>query len=467
MDLDRDGQLDFDPPEPFGWYPALPGGPCGSINLTETDKTHMDFLLREPTPFPREEKTVEHGALRWIRGLPVLQLWGNAEERGYAHGYLAGRQIIDFLEFYVIEDSWGSAKRYEDIFVPFLKNRLHIPFEFSRECEAVIRGMKDSKIDMSVHFLGREFDIYDLLSINAYIERRAAFPVLPPSSCTQFAFWGELSRDGPQEGGLIAARNMDGECDVRKVTVSHFLLFAVDPDEPGRKRWFSAMWPGFVGTISGVNEDGLYSMENAGDTGPGPVVGKVVPCAWVQRHILETEGSEATPEGILDKMRPFQSEGGGVTAAGSIILWAVPFHGQAAPAFIYEGDRFGGAMRIPSQVRPFHPHAILASNHYQFYGREADRPEMVFGKPISFSSRWRYEAGTNQIEAWSRTGKKLGLPEAKRLLQAVSQGTTEYSVIFAANQKRILVAVDDLKTDLWDAPYLSWKEFSFEELFSR
>jgi hypothetical protein len=260
---------------------------------------------------------------------------------------------------------------------------------------------------------------------------------------------------------------MDGECDVRKVTVSHFLLFAVDPEEPGHKRWFSAMWPGFVGTISGINEEGLYSMENAGDTGPGPVVGNVVPCAWVQRHILETEGSEATPEKILNKMRQFQCEGGGLTAAGSIIVWAVPFHHQAASAFVYEGDRFGGAMRIPSQVRPFHPHNILASNHFQVYGHEADQPGLSFGKPASFSSRWRYEAGMNQLEAWSRTGKALGLPEAKRLLQAVSHGTTEYSVIFAANQKRILVAVDDLETDLWDAPYLPWKEFSFQELFAR
>lgn len=57
---------------------------------------------------------------------------------------------------------------------------------------------------------------------------------------------------------------MDGECDVRKVTVSHFLLFAVDPAEPGYKRWFSAMWPGFVGTISGINEEGLYSMKMPG-----------------------------------------------------------------------------------------------------------------------------------------------------------------------------------------------------------
>lgn len=467
MDVDKDDRLDFSPSEPFGWYASQSGGTYSLVDLTESDQKNVDCLLRTPAHFPREDKRIEHGALRWIHGLPVLQLWGTARERGYAHGYLVGKQIIDFFEFYIIEDAWHSAKRYEEIFVPFLEDHLNCPPEFLQECDAVVKGMKDSGIDTRVKSLEREFNRTDLLAINAYIERRAAFPVSQPSSCTQFAFWGSLTQDSPQKGGLIAARNMDGECDVRKVTVSHFLLFAVDPAEPGYKRWFSAMWPGFVGTISGINEEGLYSMENAGGTGPGPVKGNIVPCSWVQRDILEREGSEVTPEKILNRMEQFKCEGGGVTAPGSIILWAVPYNNQEVPAFVYEGDRFGGAMRIPSQVRPFHSQNIMASNHHKVYGYDPDHPGLSFGKSVSFSSRWRYETGMNELEAWSRTGKALGLSEAKRLLQIVSHGSTEYSVIFLANQMKILVAVDDLKTDMWDAPYLSWREYQFEELFAR
>ncbi|MBN1271064.1 MAG: hypothetical protein JXB26_02235 [Candidatus Aminicenantes bacterium] len=467
MDRNRDRRLDFFPCEPFGWYASQPGGRWAVVDLRESDKQNLNFSLRLPVPFPESAKQADHGKLRRMKGIPVLQLWGNAEERGYAHGYLAGEQILDFFEFYVLEDSWGSAERYEEIFIPFLKNRMRLPPEFLRECRALIQGMKASQIDMGVPSLGRAFSLYDLIAVNAYIERRAAFPVSAPSSCTQFAFWGFLTQDGPQEGGLIAARNMDGECDVRKVTVSHFLLFAVDPAEPGRKRWISAMWPGFVGTISGINEDGLYSMENAGGTGPGPVVDEVVPCSWIQRYILETTGGEADPYKILEGMASFMCQGGGVTAPGSIILWALPFHGQKTPAFVYEGDRFGGVIRVPGEVRPFFPQTILASNHHKKYGFDPEQPGHSLGRPVSFSSLWRYEAGQNQLEAWIRTGKKPGLSEAKQLLQLVSHGTTEYSVIFLANQKRVLVAVDDLKTDMWDAPYLTWKEFSFEELFER
>ncbi len=38
---------------------------------------------------------------------------------------------------------------------------------------------------------------------------------------------------------------------------------------------------------------------------------------------------------------------------------------------------------------------------------------------------WRYETGMKELEAWSRTGKALGLSEAKRLLQIVSHGSFE------------------------------------------
>jgi uncharacterized protein (DUF2141 family) len=467
LDADGNGELGFDPPEPFGWFSSEPAGRSDAVDLTESDFNHADFKLRTPTAFPKEPKRTSHGELRWMKGLPVLQLWGNTEERGFAHGFLVGKQIIDFFEFYVVEDSWRSAKRYQETFVPFLQSHFNYPPEFLEECDAILEGMKASGIDMKVESLGRDFNRADLLAINAYIERRAAFPVQAPSSCSQFAFWADATKGSELEGGLIAARNMDGECDLRKVTVSHFLLFAVDPSEPGHKRWVSTMWPGFVGTLSGINEEGLYSMENAGGTGPGPVVGGIVPCSWVQRHILETQGGDSTPESILQAMEDFRSEGGGITAPGSIILWAVPFRGQPSPAFVWEGDRFGGVMRKPTDVRPLDTTNIMATNHHLVYGYESSHPNRSFGRPISFSSLWRYEAGMNALEAWSRKAKPLGVDEAIELLQIVSHGTTEYSVLFLANERRILVAVDNLQTDMWDAPYMKWAEFSFDELFRR
>ncbi len=462
IDSDGDGAIDFDPPEPFGWFQTGDSLLLARLDLRNGNVSGAKIKLRLPTHFPKEGKACDHGALRWKKGLPVLQLWGTAEERGYAHGFLVGEQIIDFFESYILETMVRSAKKYEEFYVPFFESRFSLPEEFEKELDAVIAGMKAAGTDMHVELLGRDFTRTDLLAINAYIERRAANPVEPVKTeeCSQFAFWDPFTEDG----GLIAGRNMDGEIDFRKVTVSHFLTFAVEPAESGRKRWVSTMWPGFVGTISGINEDGLYGMENAGPTGPGQVVGGLVPCAWVQRYALETLGADATPESVLATMNRFKCEGGGVTAAGSVILWAVPYTGQEAPAFIYEGDRNGGIMRTPAQVRPLDPHNISGTNHYRVYGVDERGPGYNFGREIHC---WRYEAGMAALEAWGRTGRKLGLAEMKQLLQTVASGSTEYAVIFLANERKILIADDDLEADLWDAPHLRWAEFEFDELFEK
>jgi len=466
MDLDGDGRLDYHPAEPLGWYASEAGGWLGRVEATADAGTTADITLRKPTPFPTEDRRVEHGSLRWMKGLPVLQLSGTAEERGYAHGLLVGEQIKDFFEFYVLEDSWRSARRYQDEFVPFLESHFDYDPEYLLEVDAVVAGMEASGMDMRVEWLGRPFERVDLLAINAYIERRAAQPSPPTSSsCSQFAFWGPATEGSEVDGGLVAGRNMDGEVDLRKVTVSHFLLFAVDPSEPGRKRWVSTMWPGFVGTISGLNEDGLYSMENAGGTGPGPVVDGLTPCSWIQRSILENAGGESTVASIQERIDAFRSAGGGAFGAGSIILWAVPYHGQPVPAFVSEGDRFGTRLRGPEEAAPVSPFNIMATNHYRVYGVDPDHPGRFFGKEFSFSSLWRYEAGMNTLEAWTRQGRPLGTQEMRQLLQNVAQGTTEYSVIFRANEMSLDVAVDDLATDLWDAPYQRWVTFHFEELF--
>lgn len=130
MDSDENHEVGFDSPEPFGWFAALPGGLWDPIDLTRSDVSGSDLRLRVPANFPQEDRTIEHGALIWKKGLPVLKLWGTAQERGFAHGYLVGSQIIDFFEFYIIEDSWRSVKHYQDTFVPFLEGRFSYPSEF-------------------------------------------------------------------------------------------------------------------------------------------------------------------------------------------------------------------------------------------------------------------------------------------------------------------------------------------------
>ena len=459
QDVNHDGKLGFDPSEPLGWFCAETSGWIDPIDL-RTASANIKIGLRTTTPF--QYRAIQGSTLTKVKGLPVLRLRGDEKKRGHAHGALLGRQILDFFEFYILEDKFKSAKKYQTTFVPFLQTNFRYPTAFLTEIDAVIAGMKASRIDMRVRSLGRDFDRTDLLAINAYIETRAM-----RSSCTQYAFWGAHTEGTDVKGGLIAGRNMDGEVDVRKTTVSHFVVFAVDQEDKTKKRYLNLMWPGFVGTITGINEDGLYSMENAGQTGPGPVEDSLVPISWIQRFILENVSGDAGPQAITSLIKAHRSSGSGSCGPGCIILFALPFRDQASPAFVFEGDRFGGAMRLPGEVRPRAKTMIMATNHFLKYGVHADKPGQAFGKTPYFSSRWRYEAGMHLVESWNRQEKKIGTKEMVRLLQTAAHGTTEHTIIFRANQMSLDIAVDDLAADMWDAPYQPFRTFGFEEFFGK
>jgi uncharacterized protein (DUF2141 family) len=461
QDLDLDGRISYRPPEPLGWYTSKPAGFIEPLAVSATTGA-ITIALRSITPFP-DTLVLEgfNGALRHRDGIATVRLWGSAVERGRAHGALLGRQILDFFEFYILEDKFASAARYQSTFYRFLEQNFAYPTAFLTEVDAVLAGMRATGLELRIASLDREFDRTDLCAINAYIESRAM-----RSSCTQFAFWGRQTATTDVAGGLIAGRNMDGEIDLRKATVAHFVVFAIDQQDASRKRFLNLMWPGFVGTITGINEDGLYSMENAGGSGPGPVEDSLVPISWTQRFILENVNSTVSPQAVENIIDAHRGSGGGSCGPGCIILFATPYRGQPAPAFVYEGDRFGGRMRLPTEVRPNAATQIMASNHFRSYGVATRESSKVFGHTASFSSRWRYEAGSSLVEAWTRRDHRIGTAEMVRLLQTVAHGSTEHSIIFRANQMTLDIAVDDLAPDLWDAPFHRFRSFRFADFFA-
>jgi len=459
-DENNNGRWDPAAPEAFGSYARKPAGRFDVVTVASSNVPDIDITLRAPTHFEKDTRSVSGGTLTRVKGLPVLQLSGDAHARGYAHGKLVAPQIVGFFRFYILEDKLRSAEAYENGFAKFLNSHFAYPKPFVIECNAVIEGMHASGEDLHIPELGREFSLTDLYAINGYIETRAM-----RSSCTQFAAWGSRTESTDVDGGMITGRNMDGEIDIRKVTVSHFLLFAVDPSEPDQKRYASMMWPGFVGTISGMNEDGFYTMENAGLTGPGKVVDRLVPIAWTMRETLAKLGADATPASLQAFLDRYDNSAGGVSGPGCIMLFATPFTGQKDPAFVFEGDRFGDAIRGAAEVRPNIPNVLVCSNHHRKYGVDPRRPAVVFDKTPSFSSLWRYEAGMHKLEGWDRADRRIGTSEMQQLLQTVAHGTTEYSIITRPNQLEFDVAVASMKPELWDAPYRNWTTFSFEDIF--
>ncbi|MBL7073805.1 hypothetical protein ISS37_01015 [candidate division KSB1 bacterium] len=460
MDVDDNEHVNFDPPEPIGWY-SSDYGRMEPITLTQEENTQVaNIILREVRPFPDRELKTEHGALKRIRGYPVLHLWGTPVEMGYAHGYLIAPQIMDFFEFFTLEDEVGSATKYKEKIIPVLKSRITLTKDLRAELDAMIQGMRDSGTDLYIEPLSREIDWIDLLAINAYGEFW-----MSRLACTQCAFWGKATENSELEGGLITGRNMDGECDIRKTTVIDFLIFAFEP--MGKKKWISFKWPGFIGTYSGINEDGVYCMLNYGSKKPGPITVNHTPVTFIMRAILEEVGPENMVEDAVKVIDHYRSSGGGSCGAPTVMFIAAPYRGQEYPAVVYEGNRFGGKVRYPDEPPTSSPFNIVGSNHFFKFGVSPDKLGKVFGQIPYYSTQWRVTVAINKAEAWARTNKPVGTKEVINLLQSVAHGTTEHSIIFRPNEMTFDVANDDLKFDKWDAPFLKWTTFHFDEIFGK
>lgn len=286
---------------------------------------------------------------------------------------------------------------------------------------------------------------------------------------------------------------MDGECDVRKVTVTHLLVLAVEPDplpacerisERDGRRFVSVLWAGAVGVQTGLNSAGLWCASNGGSPQPFPFIegggGHPLNTAAILHVLTERLLPMPTPAMLLPAIHALAAPSGGIRVSGQELLIAQPYHGQShGGACVYEGDHKGGQIRCAadSDFAPFLEDGIMVANHNMVRGCTAPwignsfggdvfvaGPESIFGRPVEFSSLWRYKAGASRFSALRRNGQPIGTMEMKQLLQTVTEGLTEYSVIARPNDLEFEVAVGNIE-GLWDAPYGTWHCFHFDDVF--
>jgi hypothetical protein len=477
-----------------GWYRTDKCGWLAVIPVGSEDITHLIIEMRGVRAFSTSNiKSNVNGYIDFKKGLPVLNLWGSTKERGYAHGYLIAEQILDFFSYFILEGTAGSCDLYDKKWIPMIQESIsssaNTPYyfeaEFMEEASALINGMRDSGVNMYLTELGRNFSVLDILAINSYIEleflKRDSTNYQSKGACTQFAFWRNQTKNTPGvHGNTIAARNMDGELDFRRVTVTNFLIFAIHPSSG--KRFVSMMWPGFIGTLSGVNEDGQYIMMNYGvSSSLQPEWNQVVPVNWIVKQLLQypkVNIDEANAKTTLDQVKLYNAKTGGPCITGCILFFAKPYknNSKESPVYVYEGDYKDGFMRIPGEADPIYiEDLILASNHYHKYGVDPSKgPHYNFGRLQYFDTLVRYQSGSNKVTSYNDVATisgRISQLHARDALQSVAHGTTEHSIIYrnAGNTIFIEIAIAEryeLKKG-WDAPYLEWASFAFHEFFNQ
>ena len=224
------------------------------IHDSDTNITNANIVLRKPHSFFAAGYPVKTDTARFytLNHIPVLQLNGMTPiDRGYSHGYLLAPHILDWFYFYLLEENFESIMKYKEFYalVDPASNFFHYPADYLLEIEEILRGMQArTDCDLFLYELNRPFDLIDLLAMNSYPERETIKPDLRANEterattadtsdptylphCSQVVVWNSLTADKR----VIAGRNMDGECDIRRVTVSTTILFAVNSSDASKQ----------------------------------------------------------------------------------------------------------------------------------------------------------------------------------------------------------------------------------------
>ncbi len=491
-DTDDNGKIDhLDYRDPTGWY-CTPERltPVRVAALAGSGAAGIDVALVAPAPYPGGDTNVTVGSgggrLTVLKGCRVLQIWGAPEERAYAYGYLCGPQIRDWIDYVLIASFMQSPAIYDGHFIPYIREHMAPANpEYMVEIDAMLSGMEASGTDLRLSSVSRNLTRDDILAENAYgfmlyyllyglmmgdlgVDQAVTGDGgVSPHLCSSAIAWGNLTQNDELAGGVIHGKNMDGENDLRKITVNSLLIIATDPG-PSGMRTVGVDWPGFIGTFNGMNEAGLVLVPHSSPSIPDWNATNLTPYTFLYMDTLRNETDVAGAWTYWQQVNTTRTGGNnaGVSA---------PYrNGTGSIPAAFETDSYGGAVRGPGVVEPDDTCCLLITNHYYLYqGACPSAVERVDGYHAEVRpDDYRYRNMLALIEEYQEGGKTIGTSEMIKLLQSASvseeyRGTTEYSFIAYPDKGAFAVATENLEAGILDAPFTNFTHFTFDEAFQR
>ena len=266
--------------------------------------------------------TDAHARIEDFHGLRIVHTWGTPQQRGHAHGLLLANDIAAAmrLEFAARFERRQALLEQARKALPRL---IEYPADVRAEIEALYQGIVDSGVSRALGGIDRDFDLDDVLIANA-------LDVFGLMGCSGFTVWG----DQVEGGGVLTGRNFDWP-----FTGPHLLdqtIVLVQHGDDGTAV-ASVTWPGYVGTVTGIDEEGVAAFLHVGSAritlAPEP---GSWPTAVAAREILQQAHGDdpaqvfATAQTLLSNTSP---PAGFLTR---IVLPQAPASGS--PAGLFETD---------------------------------------------------------------------------------------------------------------------------------
>lgn len=201
-----------------------------------------------------------NGSLESIGEIEVVNLWGTWSEMGYAHGRLLGPDLLQLYEGYFLELAGGTGN--VDMLRSIYGSYFTVPDEFRTYAAGIIAGAADT-VSLYSSVYGRDLDTLDIY-ITSSVPDLSAMVDMPGLGCSSVSAWGGATAADPLlQGEPAVSRNLDYFVDSGETILGMSRLFVFDPDQG--LSWVSVSFPGFMGSLSGMNEEGVNATLNMGN----------------------------------------------------------------------------------------------------------------------------------------------------------------------------------------------------------
>lgn len=415
------------------------------------------------------------GILKTLQGKRILNVWGNNFEMGFAHGYLLANDIVTLLEDYMLGTLY-DAENYERT-VRLIKIYIKVPAPFRNELEGMHQGMQTA-LGMNGMFsarLKRHYEPADLLAWNLVpdifrlrFNARSFFNSFTgdyaPGFCSSISAWGE----GAFNGNTLIARDLDFGFPGDLLDQTSIII-AYQPSSFFKQQWVSIGWPGLIGCLTGMNEEGVGAALNLDYAGPDlddlliPIGDAYIgipryytPVMFALRKAVENKRIifyRNDPLGnFLNIMRITN-----ITGAFNIHLFTPYREGMKPqyPAVILECNSNGTALRTPADNQQWEPFLLsdtflAVTNHNR-----------KLRNPIDCL---RYETLVNRLNDISVLTMEQALAIEREVAQTSGPYNTVQVIGLMPETRELWVSFRDGQTPAWEAKPA---HFQWNELFKK
>ncbi len=298
------------------------------------------------------------GNLTEINSIPVLQLWGNHYERGYAYGNLMAEQIdiilVDYFIGYLLKNDMAQYATLSSV----VNSILIVEDKYQNEAQGIAKGFNETPYaNRFKELAGRDLEAKDMLFANSIVELESLF------GCSAIMSWGDATMQDPSlQGELVITRHLDWQ----KVSwlYNNHIVIATNPDEEDEQRWVSFGFPGLFGCLSGVNESSLVAFQHMGNKPEGSIFGKQVePIFLAIRNAIEMK--DFNQDGQCNTADVFDAVGKNTTGGGFIVDAAGAIANGDSAIVIESSMDYGTVSRVLGENSNVSGTNLVATNHFR------------------------------------------------------------------------------------------------------